>query len=83
MFECTPSEDVKKLSLFVLMHKGLVHKNMFFLNKETARNWIKMNYPKRNFRECANEVFKCTRHGTTFKIVEIHHYSNTTKDPYD
>jgi hypothetical protein len=59
---------------FVIMHKGEVHKGLFFNKCEQARNWVKFNYPKKTFKEPQLNVFVCNRQGTTFKIVELKHY---------
>jgi len=56
---------------YAIMHKGAVHLNMFFTSEEKARNWIKMTYPKRRFKEPIHNKFICAYYGTTFTIVEL------------
>lgn len=70
----TDANNVLADSVFVIMHKGVVNKNIFFSNAEQARNWIKFNYPKRRFKEPQENVFVCSNYGTTLKIVEIRHF---------
>lgn len=60
-------------NIFVIMHKNVVHKGSFYLSAEEARNWIKMNNPKRKFKEPEKNVLVCTYSGATFKIIELLH----------
>ena len=71
---------VKNLSLsgvsgsaFVIMNKGKVYENILFTSQEEARNFIKMRYPKRNFKETVENVLVCAYYGTKF-IIEEQHY---------
>lgn len=60
-------------NVYVIMHKNVVHKGNFFLSNEAARNWVKMNNPKRKFKEPTENMLVCTYTGATFKIVKLSH----------
>jgi hypothetical protein len=72
--------EVKKLHLqnvngsaFVIMYQKKPLKNILFPSCDEARNYIKMQHPKRTFKEPKENVFVCSRYGTTFEIVELHY----------
>lgn len=58
--------------IFVIMHRGEVWFNRYFLNVDECRNFIKMQYPKRRFKEPMPDKFVCARYGTTFEIVTLY-----------
>lgn len=58
-------------TVFLILHQGKVYKNRFFTNYERTRNFIVMEYPKRKFKEVEDDVFVCSRYGTTLKIIEL------------
>ena len=60
-------------SAFVIINKGKVYENILFTSQEEARNFIKMKYPKRNFKEPIENVLVCAYYGTKF-IIEEQHY---------
>lgn len=60
-------------SAFVIMFQKKPLKNILFKSDKEARNYIKMENPKRTFREIKENVFVCSRYGTTFEIVELHY----------
>lgn len=58
-------------SVFVIMHQKKPLKNILFKTVKEARNYIKMQNPKRKFKEPKENVFICSRYGTTFEIVGL------------
>lgn len=60
-------------SAFVIMFQKKPLKNILFQSDKEARNYIKMQNPKRKFKEPKENVFVCSRYGTTFEIVELHY----------
>lgn len=60
-------------SAFVIMYQKKPLKNILFQNCDLARNYIKMQNPTRTFNEPEENVFVCSRYGTTFQIVELHY----------
>ena len=60
-------------SAFAIMFQKKPLKNILFQNIEEARNYIKMQNPKRKFKEPKENVFVCSRYGTTFEIIELHY----------
>ena len=60
-------------SAFVIMFQKKPLKNILFQSDKEARNYIKMQNPKRTFKEPKKNVFVCSRYGTTFEIVELHY----------
>ena len=60
-------------SAFVIMFQKKPLKNILFQSDKEARNYIKMQNPKRTFKEPKENVFVCSRYGTTFEIVELHY----------
>ena len=74
------SEDEKALhkqnvsgSSWTIMHKQKPLKNILFKTPEEARNYVKMNNPKRKFLEPFKNVFVCSRYGTRFEIIELNY----------
>lgn len=72
--------EVKKLHLqnvngsaFVIMFQKKPLNNILFQSNKEARNYIKMQNPKRRFKEFEENVFVCSRYGTIFEIVELHY----------
>ncbi len=59
-------------SAFVIMHQKQPLKNILFRSEGEARNYVKMNNPKRNFKEPKENVFECKRYGTKYEILEVH-----------
>lgn len=60
-------------SAFVIMFQKKPLKNILFQSDKEARNYIKMQNPKRKFKEPKENVFVCSRYGTTFEIIELHY----------
>ena len=60
-------------SAFVILNKGEILENILFKSQDEARNYIKMKYPKRNFKEPQENVFVCKHYGTKFIIQEQHY----------
>ncbi len=60
-------------SAFTILNKGEIVENILFKSQEEARNWIKMKYPKRRFKEPQENVFVCAQYGTKFIIQEQHY----------
>lgn len=60
-------------SAFTILNKGKIVENILFKSQEEARNWIKMKYPKRRFKEPKENVFICANYGTKFIIQEQHY----------
>tara|TARA_R110000851_G_scaffold268040_1_gene420619 strand:+ start:260 stop:577 length:318 start_codon:yes stop_codon:yes gene_type:complete len=60
-------------SAFAILNKGEILENILFKTLEEARNYIKMKYPKRNFKEPQENVFVCAHYGTKFIIQENHY----------
>jgi hypothetical protein len=58
----------------VIIKSGEVFEGKVFESVEQARNYIKFKYPRRRFKEEIPNVFKCTRHGTMFKFIELNKY---------
>jgi hypothetical protein len=58
-------------SIFIIMHKKVVYKDIFFVSAEEARNYIVFNYPKRRFKRPNENTFICAKYGTIFNIEEI------------
>lgn len=58
----------------VILHQGKILKNLYFESLQVARNYLKMNYYNRKFKEPEENVFVCTRFGSTFKIIELQKY---------
>lgn len=61
-------------SAFIILHQNRPLENILFKRLEEARNYIKMQYPKRKFKEQDENVFVCSNYGTTFRIVELHYH---------
>ncbi len=59
------------MEYWIILHRGLPHKNMLFFSDKKARNWVKMVYTNRRFKEPEENVFVCKQYGTTFKIIEL------------
>lgn len=55
----------------IILHKGEPLNNLCFETVDKARNWLKMNYSKRRFKEDQENVFVCARFGSIFKIKEL------------
>jgi len=53
----------------IILHQGKVLNNLLFNSIKEARNWIKMTFSKRRFKEPKENVFVDSRYGTTFKII--------------
>jgi len=64
----------KPQTAFVIMFQKKPLKNLVFQKEEEARNYIKMQNPKRNFKEPKENVFVCSRYGSTFEIVELQYF---------
>ena len=60
-------------SAFTILNKGEIVENILFKSQEKARNYLKMKYPKRNFKEPKENVFVCAHYGTKFIIQEQHY----------
>lgn len=60
-------------SAFVIIFQKKPLKNILFQSDKEARNYIKMHNPKRTFKEPKENVFVCSRYGTTFEIIELHY----------
>jgi len=60
-------------SAFTILNKGEIVENILFKTLTEARNYIKMKYPKRRFKEDKENVFVCCNYGTKFIIEELHY----------
>lgn len=56
---------------YIILHKGVPHKGYYFESVEQARNWLKMNYPNRRFKESQRNILVCVNHGSKFEIITI------------
>ena len=57
--------------IWVIMKSGKVLDNRFFTSDDSARNYIKMTYPKRRFKEISDNVFLDKNFGAKFTIIEL------------
>ena len=55
----------------IILHKGLPLDFLVFDDILKARNYIKMKYHKRRFKEEPENTFVCKNWGSKFKIVEL------------
>ena len=62
---------MKNSTAFVIMFQRGILDNVLFRSDKEARNYIKMRYSNRSFKEPKENVFICKRYGTTFTIVEL------------
>jgi hypothetical protein len=69
--DCEYFSSKEMQSVFIIMHKKVVYKGVFFTSAEEARNYILFNYPKRRFKRPNENTFICANYGTTFNIEEI------------
>ena len=56
---------------WIIIHKGMPFMNKIFNSDKQARNWIKMEYSTRRFKEPEENIFVCKQYGTTFKIIQL------------
>jgi hypothetical protein len=61
-------------SYFAIFNKGKILENVLFKSNDAARNYIKMKYPKRTFKELNKNVFVCAHYGTKFIIEEQYYH---------
>jgi hypothetical protein len=57
--------------VWIIIHAQKVLNNVFFTSEKAARNYIKMQYPKRRFKEIPDNTFTDTNYGATFKITRL------------
>lgn len=61
-----------KANVFVIMKGGFVLDEKFFECEDSARNYIKFKYPKRQFKNQWERIFVCKNYGTKLTIVELY-----------
>ena len=69
------SQPTDEIENYVIMHGNKVFRGLYFTSVKLARNYIKMQYPKRHFKELSENKFTDTQYGATFEILVLQKHS--------
>jgi hypothetical protein len=64
-------KQVSDEELCIILHGGKPLNNRIFTSINSARNYVKMTYPRRRFSEPKDNVFLDKNYGAKFEIVEL------------